>query len=59
DLLLSFLERRERLSRSQRPLLARKLESYFRTRLQQPADGDSPELFLEKIYLAYKSRAGI
>jgi uncharacterized RDD family membrane protein YckC len=58
DLLLSFLERREKLSRSQRPLIASKLESYFRNRLQQAADGDSPELFLEKIYLAYKSRAG-
>ncbi len=57
DLVLSFLERRERLSRNHRPLLARKLETYLREKLQQPTAGESPEFFIEKVYLAYKKRA--
>jgi uncharacterized RDD family membrane protein YckC len=57
DLVLSFLERRERLSRSYRALLAQKLETYLREKLQQPSAGESPEFFIEKVYLAYKKRA--
>src|SRR5262249_24442198 len=50
DLVLSFLERRERLSRSYRALLAQKLETYLRDKLQQPSAGESPEYFIEKVY---------
>lgn len=57
NLVVSFLERRERLSKNYRPLLARKLETYLREKLQQPTGGESPEFFIEKVYLAYKKRA--
>jgi len=57
DLLVSFLSRREKLSKSQRPLLARRLEHYLRARLNEPPAGESPELFLERLYLAYRARA--
>ena len=57
ELLLSFLERRHKMSRSQRPLLAKKLEGYFRNKLEETADGEAPERFLETIYAAYNARA--
>jgi uncharacterized RDD family membrane protein YckC len=57
EMLLAFLGRRESIARAQRPLIARRLEHYFRERLQEGPDGDSPEYFLEKLYLAYQQRA--
>jgi uncharacterized RDD family membrane protein YckC len=57
DVLSSFLERRGKLSASQRPLLAKKLEDYFRTKLHEPTLGESPELFLEQLYIAYQNRS--
>lgn len=57
DLLRSFLERRAMLSPEQRPLLSFKLENYYRKKLEAPLSGQSPEFFLEAIYLAYKARA--
>jgi len=57
DLLVSFLERREQMSSAYRPLLAKKLETYFRDRLQETSRGESSEYFLEQLYLAYRCRA--
>lgn len=58
ELLLSFLKRRNQMDRSQRPLVAQKLEEHFREKLQEPANGgDNAEAFLEKVYYAYQSRA--
>jgi uncharacterized RDD family membrane protein YckC len=57
DLLCSFLERRDQLAPSQRPLLARNLESYFRQKLQEPSAGESSEFFLEQLYVAYQARS--
>jgi len=58
QLLLSFLKRREMMSASQRPRLAKELADYYRSRLVAPGE-DSPEQFLEKLYLAYVDRAQI
>lgn len=57
ELLLSFLERRNKMSKSQRPLLAKKLDSYFRAKLEETVNGEPPERFLETIYAAYNARA--
>jgi len=59
ELILSFLERRQRMSRTQRPLLAKKLENHFRAKLEQQADGHPPERFLESVYAAYNARADV
>lgn len=57
ELLSSFLARRDKLSPAHRPLLARNLENYFRTKLQETSSGESSELFLEQLYVAYQSRS--
>lgn len=58
ELLTSFLKRREKMSKSERPLVARDLEEHFRNKLGEPPDAQhNSELFLEKIYTAYQSRA--
>jgi uncharacterized RDD family membrane protein YckC len=58
ELLVNFLKRRDKLARSQRPLVARQLETHFREKLAEPSSGNAnSELFLEKIYAAYQSRA--
>lgn len=58
DLLVSFLRRRDQMSRSQRPLVARKLASHFENKLDSPRSSESYEPFLEQIYQAYRARAG-
>jgi uncharacterized RDD family membrane protein YckC len=58
DLLLGFLKRRDKMARSQRPLVARELEQHFRDKLGEPSNGQqNSELFLEKLYTAYQMRA--
>jgi uncharacterized RDD family membrane protein YckC len=58
DLLISFLKRREKMARSQRPLVAKELEKHFRTTLgSDTISSDNSELYLERIYAAYQSRA--
>src|SRR5207237_9825415 len=59
EMLLSFLSRRERLSPDQRAILARRLDNYFRERLQESADGDGPEHFLEHVDQAYQIKADV
>ncbi|MCA9816528.1 MAG: RDD family protein [Candidatus Obscuribacterales bacterium] len=64
DLLARFLKRRKGLSASHRPVIASRLDGYFREKLkdgggiqeeQQPAQGN-PEEFLETIFLSYQAR---
>ncbi len=57
EILISFLKRRQTLAKSQRPLVARKLEEHFRNRLNEPLEDGNPEQFLERLYLSYKARA--
>jgi uncharacterized RDD family membrane protein YckC len=57
ELLVSFLGRREHMSKNERPLLAKKLDNYFKVKLQAHDSTERPEDFLEKIYLAYHARA--
>ncbi len=57
ELLVAFLGRREHMSKNERPLLAKKLDVYFKTKLQANDSTDRPEVFLEKLYLAYHARA--
>ncbi len=57
EILISFLKRRQTLAKSQRPLVAKKLEEHFRNRLNEPLEEGNPEQFLERIYLSYKARA--
>lgn len=57
DILVSFLKRRSKLAKSQRPLVARELERHFREKLNEPNGKEGSEPFLERIYTAYRSRA--
>ena len=57
DLLISFLARRDLMSKKERPLLARRLERYLRAKLLEPNSPEAPEVFLEKVYQAYQARA--
>lgn len=56
-LLVSFLKRRESVAVSQRQDLAASIAQYFRDKLAMHSDSDSPELFIEKLYIAYNKRA--
>lgn len=57
EILISFLKRRHTLAKSQRPLVARKLEEHFRNRLNEPFDDGNSEQFLERLYVSYRARA--
>ncbi|HEY9716810.1 MAG TPA: RDD family protein [Trichormus sp.] len=58
DVLVSFLKRRQTMTRAQRPLVAKQLENHFRSKLSEPGSSlDNPEVFLERVYCAYQSRA--
>lgn len=56
-LLVSFLRRRHQMNTSSRSGLARQLSDYFREKLSPADKGESPELLLEKVYLAYSQKA--
>lgn len=56
-LLVSFLRRRHQMNSQSRFTLAKQLEDYFRLKLRPESQGESAEAFLEKVYLAYTSRA--
>ena len=56
-LLVSFLRRRQQLNPSSRALLAKQLSDYFFKKLMPENKGESSEIFLEKVYLAYSARA--
>lgn len=63
DLLARFLKRRKTLSPTHRPVVSKRLETYFREKLNEtdtPMDsstkGDNAEAFLEKVFLSYQAR---
>jgi len=60
DLLARFLKRRTTLSPAHRPVVAKRLETYFRDKLSESpgTDGktDDGETFLEKVFLSYQAR---
>jgi len=56
-LLASFLRRRHAMDVSSRSVLARQLADYFRSKLAPENKGESAEILLEKIYLAYGGSA--
>jgi len=60
DLLARFLKRRITLSPTHRPVVAKKLETYFREKLGEVPGGevksDNAESFLEKVFLSYQAR---
>lgn len=57
DLLIGFLKRRTNLAKSQRPLIAGNLANYMRKKLDDSST-EPAERFLERVYSAYKARAG-
>lgn len=57
ELLTSYLSRRSKLAHGYKERLASKLEGYFRNKLQSPYHGESPDFYLESLYLAYIDRA--
>lgn len=58
DLLARFLKRRNTLSNTHRPIVAKRLETYFRDKLSEIPQGenDVSERFLEKVFLSYQAR---
>ncbi|MBY0550491.1 MAG: RDD family protein [Candidatus Obscuribacterales bacterium] len=56
-LLVSFLKRRHTMVKDSRGAVARQMEEYFRLKLNPETNADAPEDFLEKLYVAYGSRA--
>jgi uncharacterized RDD family membrane protein YckC len=56
DLLLSFLRRRQHLSKNNRPKVAQELQCYFANKLAIANQQVDPELFLEKVLLSYRHR---
>ncbi len=56
-LLTSFLRRRHELNQASRSKLAKELEEYFRLKLNPENKNEGSEVFLEKVYLSYSSRA--
>lgn len=56
SLLVSFLKRRDTLSGEQRRIIASDMAHHFRSKLDMN-DSDSPELFIEKLYIAYNRRS--
>jgi uncharacterized RDD family membrane protein YckC len=58
DLLVSYLRRRQKISPTQRPILAKQLEDHFRLKLSEPASLEqSADAFLERIFSLYQARA--
>lgn len=58
QMLLTYLKRRQMMAAEERPKLAKKLADYFYEKLNVvAAEAEAPEQFLEKLYLAYMSRA--
>lgn len=58
ELLVNFLKRRGAMSKTHRPQVAKQMEDYFRQKLGETSNNnDGSEAFLERVYLAYQSRA--
>lgn len=58
-LVVSFLKRRDTLSANQRQRLASTMAEHFQGKLDMPSTDDSPERFIEKVYIAYNQRADV
>lgn len=58
DLLARYLKRRDSLALSHKPLVAARLEEYFRDKLDEtaPTEPGGADKFLEKVYLSYRAR---
>jgi uncharacterized RDD family membrane protein YckC len=61
DLLARFLKRRVTLAPAYRPVVSKKLETYFREKLNESngaetANANGSEAFLEKVFLSYQAR---
>jgi uncharacterized RDD family membrane protein YckC len=59
NLLLSFLKRRTMMRVGNRQHLASKLATHFKDKLGMQENTDPPELFVEKLFIAYQQRAKI
>jgi uncharacterized RDD family membrane protein YckC len=59
EILTNFLRRRKMMASTHRPEVAKKLSDHFRIKLNQDEAqvANNPEMFLEKIVLAYRARA--
>lgn len=55
-LLLNFLKRRQQMNASYRSQVAKQMEEYYRLKLNPEKQEDAPEVFLEKVYLAYSDQ---
>jgi uncharacterized RDD family membrane protein YckC len=55
--LVSYLKRRDSLTRVQRESLAKSMAARFREKLGLFDEADSPERFLERVYIAYSKKA--
>lgn len=59
-LLLDFLKRRQKMESGSRQRLAKKLDDYFRQKLNpEKQENESSENFLEKVYLSYTDSSSI
>ncbi len=58
-LLVNFLKRREILTTTKRQQLAADLADHFLQKLGMINQADSPEVFVEKLYIAYNKRADL
>jgi uncharacterized RDD family membrane protein YckC len=57
NLITNFLRRRTGMSLTERQRLASDLSDYFKRKFVLETNSDSPELLLEKLFIAYKQRA--
>ncbi len=58
DLLVSFLSRRKKMPAAERGKLALLLAQHFKKKLTESTGEDGAEPFLERVYIAYRQRAG-
>jgi uncharacterized RDD family membrane protein YckC len=54
---VSFLRRRDMMTKGDRQKLAAKIAQHFKTKLGLETNTDAPEVFIEKLFIAYKQRA--
>lgn len=57
EILVSFLKRRDRMAKAQRPVVAAKLQEHFKEKLGDLTAEAPPEAYLEAIYQSYRTRA--
>jgi uncharacterized RDD family membrane protein YckC len=57
EILVSFLKRRQRMEKAQRPIVAAKLQEHFKEKLGDSTTEAAPEAYLEALFRTYRSRA--